>query len=181
MVGTMTHLSEERIDAAMDGAELAPNELEHLRACETCLAQVARLRTLREQLAALPRTIEPHVDGWPRVRETVRVRRARRRTVMGAASLALAAAVLFAIVRVVPTQDQSATQMPPVAAELAELREVVPAVVVDAMAANLTIYDTALHELEAHAATDVENADVRQRIDDLRRKRAALLRLASNS
>jgi len=178
MAGTMTHLDEERIDAAIDGAELAPNEVEHLRACDACRAQVDRLRTLRANLAALPRSIEPNVDGWPRVRETVRVRRARRRTFISAASLALAAAVLFAIVRIAPTPD---AVTPPVAAELAELREVVPAVVVDAMAANLTIYDAALHELEAYAATDSQNADVRHRIDDLRRKRAALLRLASNS
>ncbi len=175
----MTHLDDDRIDAAVDGTQLAPNEAEHLLTCETCRAQVARMRTLRAQLAALPRTVELASDVWPHVREAVRVRRARRRTVLSAASFALAAAVLFAIVRVVPTPD--AALPVPVANELAELREVVPTVVVDAMAANLTIYDAALRELEMHAAVEQENPELRQRIDDLRRKRAALLRLASNS
>jgi len=53
--------------------------------------------------------------------------------------------------------------------------------VADAMAVNLAVYDAALAELEAHAAADAENFELRQRIDDLRRKRAALLRQAFSS
>jgi hypothetical protein len=177
----MTHLSDDLIDAAADGSELSPNETEHLRACGECRAAVARVQTLRARLAALPRTVEQRTDGWPQLRETIRARRAdrvRRRAFVSVASLGLAAALVFAVVRSVPTPEANAPQA---ASELAELREIAPPVVVEAMAANLTIYDAALQELEMHAASDSENSDIRLRIDELRRKRAALLRVASQS
>lgn len=177
----MTHLSDDLIDAAADGHELAPNEAEHLRACAECRAQVSRLQALRTRLAALPRTVAARTDGWPQLRETIRARRAnrtRRRVFVSAASLGLAAVLVFAVVRGMPTPEVNTA---PAASELAELREIAPPIVVAAMAANLTIYDAALQELEVHAASDTENADIRLRIDDLRRKRAALLRVASQS
>jgi hypothetical protein len=174
----MTHLSDELIDAAADGSSVAPNDADHLRTCAECRAQVSRVQSLRAALASLPRSVEPLADGWPALRETIRERRTRRRTFVSAATLALAAAVLFAVVRVAPTPEASETSM---ANELAELRAIAPPLVIDAMAANLTIYDAALQELESHAATESENAELRLRIDDLRRKRAALLRLASQS
>jgi hypothetical protein len=65
--------------------------------------------------------------------------------------------------------------------ELAEVRTLVLPEIADAMAVNLTVYDAALAELEQHAAADQENFELRQRIDDLRRKRSALLRQASIS
>ncbi|MGQ0642233.1 MAG: hypothetical protein ACT4P6_15910 [Gemmatimonadaceae bacterium] len=174
----MTHLNDELIDAAADGAELAHNDATHLRLCAECSAQLARIRSLRARLAALPRVVEPHVDGWPQLRDTIHGRRARRRTFVSAASFALAAALLIAVVRITPTRDAAS---PETRTELAELRTIAPPIVVDAMAANLTIYDAALNELESHAAAERENAELRIRIDDLRRKRAALLRLASQS
>jgi hypothetical protein len=73
-------------------------------------------------------------------------------------------------------------EMAPIAAsEMAEVRAVVLPQIADAMAVNLTVYDAALAELEAAAASDKENFELRQRIDDLRRKRSALLRQASIS
>jgi anti-sigma factor RsiW len=176
----MTHLNDELLDAAADGAALDHDAAQHLRICAECGAMVARLQRLRTQLAALPRVVEADADAWPQVRERIRARRVRRRVFVSAPVLALAAAVLFAVIRIGMQPEQAA---PPTqtASELAELRSVVAPVVVDAMAANLTIYDAALQELEAHAAVGREDPDVRQRIDDLRRKRAALLRLASST
>ncbi len=171
------HLTGELLDAAAAGAPLDAGAAEHLRECAECRVHVTRLQALRAQLAALPRAIEPETDAWPRVRDTIRVRRARRRAFVGGPALALAAAALIAVVRIGTRPDAAR----PATNELAELRGVVAPVVADAMAANLTIYDAALKELEAHAASERENSDVQQRIDDLRRKRAALLRLASNS
>lgn len=173
----MTHLTEELLDAAADGAALDAVAMEHLRACGECRAQVERLQVLRAQLAGLPREVATTVDVWPRVRATIRTRRTRRRVTFASIALPLAAAIVFAVVHG-PTPPDDA---PAMSNELAELRAVVPPDVADAMAVNLAVYDTALAELEAHAAFERENTEVRQRIDELRRKRAALLRLASNS
>lgn len=171
----MTHLNDELLDAAADGAAQDAVATEHLLACADCRAGVERLQALRAQLAALPTSVATAVDVWPNVRATIRARRMRRRVTFAGIALPLAAAITFAVVNA-PSPPEVAP-----ANELAELRDVVLPVVVDAMAANLTVYDTALKELEAHAALERENSDVQQRIDDLRRKRAALLRLASNS
>jgi len=178
----MTHLNDELLDAAADGAALDAAATEHLRACAECHAQVERVRVLRAQLAALPRVAASDVDVWPQVRDAIRARRARRRVRFAGIALPLAAAVLFAVVRVAQSPDATSDAARGVAtSELAELRGLVQPLVVEAMAANLIVYDAALQELEAYAALERENMDIRSRIDDLRRKRAALLRLASNS
>jgi hypothetical protein len=174
----MTHLNDELIDAAAEGTDLPRQDAEHLRECSECRTHVARVRALRARLAGLPRSVEPVADGWPQLREKIRASRIRRRAFVSAASLALAAALLIAVVRSTPVPE---VETSPAAVELAELRAVAPPVVVEAMAVNLTIYDSALRELQSHAAVESENAELRLRIDDLRRKRAALLRLASTS
>lgn len=178
----MTHLNDELLDAAADGAKLDAITLEHLRTCAECRTHMERRQLLRTQLAALPSEVATAVDVWPRVRATIRTRQTRRRVTFASIALPLAAAIVFAVVHV-PTPPDDAPAMSAVASmnELAELRAVVSPDVADAMAANLAVYDTALQELEAHAAFERENNDVRLRIDELRRKRAALLRLASNS
>jgi hypothetical protein len=178
----MTHLNEELLDAAADGAAVDAVATEHLGACAECRAQVQRLQILRAQLAELPHEVATTVDVWPRVRATIRTRQTRRRMTFASIALPLAAAIVFAVVHVpTPPDDAPAISAVSPTNELAELRAIVPPDVADAMAANLAVYDTALKELEAHAAFERENTDVRQRIDELRRKRAALLRLASNS
>ena len=178
----MTHLNEELLDAAADGAALDAVAMDHLHACAQCRAQVERLQLLRAQLAGLPREVVTAIDVWPRVRSSIRTRRTRRRVTFASIALPLAAAIVFAVVRVTtPPEDAPANSAVASTNELAELRAVVPPDVADAMAANLAVYDTALKELEAHAHFERENTDVRLRIDELRRKRAALLRLASNS
>jgi hypothetical protein len=174
----MNHLSHDLVDAAADGVELPPQAADHLRSCESCRVQVGRVLELRAQLAALPRSIEPLADRWPSLRDAIRARAARRRTLRTATVFALAAAALFAVVRVTREPESGPSTS---AAELADLRAIAPAIVVEAAAANLTILDGALQELESHARADRENAEVRLRIDDLRRKRAALLRLAGTS
>ncbi|HJU76181.1 MAG TPA: hypothetical protein VJ717_20745, partial [Gemmatimonadaceae bacterium] len=171
---------DEILNAAADGEALAPHALAHLRDCALCSTEVERLRRLHGRFATLPQSIAMRADLWPQVRTAIVARQRRRRAFIGAASLAAAAALLFAVVRTGPERDLTPGTAP-VSAELAELREVVTPAVADAMAANLTIYDAALQELETHAAVESENADLRQRIDELRRKRAALIRIASNS
>ena len=176
----MTHLTDELLDAAADGDTLATTAADHLRTCAECQANVERLRALRGRLAALPQTVATQADLWPRVHGAIRARRRRRLVFTSSAGLALAAALLIAVVRVgsgpATGPSDAATR-----AELAELKTFVPPVVIEAMAANLTIYDAALHELESYASSEKDNPDVQQRIEELRRKRAALLRLASNS
>lgn len=176
----MTHLNEEQLNAAADDEPLDTAVAEHLRICAVCGAQVQQLRALRAQLAALPTSIAITSEVWPRIRNTIHARQRRRRMFIGGAALALAAAVLFAVVRVLPSPEGPPNELA-VAADVAELRGVVSPLVADAMVANLTVFDAALKELEAHAAAEGGSAELRQRIDDLRRKRAALLRLASNS
>jgi hypothetical protein len=173
----MTHLSDELIDLAAEGGELSPNERDHLLVCAECRGQVARIQALGDRLAALPRISELPQDGWYRVRHAIDARRVRRRVLTSSAVFALAAALLLAVVRVFEPPE-----IAPVAAnEMAEVRAVVLPQIADAMAINLTVYDAALAELEAAAAADPENFELRQRIDDLRRKRSALLRQASIS
>jgi hypothetical protein len=179
MAGTMTHLTDELLDAVADGDTLAP-AAEHLRTCGDCQAKLERLRALRARLAALPQTVATTGDLWPKVHGAIRARRQRRLVFTSSAGLALAAALLIAIVRVGNGPDTGRSGAV-TSVELAELKTVVAPVVVEAMAANLTIYDVALRELEAYAASEPDNAEVQQRIEELRRKRAALLRLASNS
>ena len=176
----MTHLTDELLDAAADGDTLPAPAAEHLHTCTECQAKVDRLRALRARLVALPQAVTTTSDLWPKVHGAIRARRQRRLVFTSSAALALAAALLIAIVRV----GNGPSSEPTTAAsrnELAELKTIVAPVVVEAMAANLTIYDAALHELEVYAASQEENSDVQQRIEELRRKRAALLRLASNS
>jgi hypothetical protein len=176
----MTHLTDELLDAAADDDALAAPAAEHLRTCADCQAKVEQLRALRARLAALPQTVATNADLWPKVHGAIRARRQRRLVFASSAAMALAAALLIAIVRVGNGPDNGPRDAVP-SVELAELKTVVAPVVVEAMAANLTIYDVALRELESYAASEPDNSDVQQRIEELRRKRAALLRLASNS
>lgn len=176
----MTHLTDELLDAVADGDTPAAPDAEHLRTCADCQTRVERLRALRASLAALPQTVATNADLWPKVHGAIRARRQRRLVFTSSAGLALAAALLIAVVRVGKGPDNESSSVVP-SVELAELKTVVAPVVVEAMAANLTIYDVALRELETYAASEPDNADVQQRIEELRRKRAALLRLASNS
>jgi hypothetical protein len=176
----MTHLTDELLDRAADGDTLAEADAEHLRACADCQANVERLRALRGRLASLPQTVPTEGDLWPKVHGAIRARRRRRLVFTSSVALALAAALLIAVVRIGNGPDAVPSGVE-TSAELAELKAVVPPVVVEAMAANLTIYDAALRELEAFAASERDNSDVQQRIEELRRKRAALLRVASNS
>lgn len=176
----MTHLSDELLDAAADGDALDATAALHLRGCAECQANVERRRVLRERLAALPTTVATGADLWPRVHGAIRTRQRRRLFFTSGAALALAAALLIGVVRIGGGPD-SAPSDTVTSAELAELRAVVPPFVVEAMAVNLTIYDEALRELEAYAASERDNMDVQQRIEELRRKRASLLRVASNS
>jgi anti-sigma factor RsiW len=176
----MTHLTDEQLDAVADGETPAAPAAEHLRTCAECQTEVERRRALRARLAALPQTIATNADLWPKVHGAIRARRQRRLVFTSGAGLALAAALLIAIVRLGNGPGSAPSDVVP-SVELAELKTVVAPVVVEAMAANLTVYDAALRELEAYAASERDNADVQQRIEELRRKRAALLRLASNS
>lgn len=171
----MTHLTDERIDLAAEGGELAPNEQDHLLVCAECRAQIARIENLRGRLSALPRAVEPPADAWPTLRHTIDARRVRRRVFTSSAVFALAAALLLVVVRVIERPAWAPSS------ELAEVRSVVLPEIADAMEVNLTVYDAALAELEQHAASERENVALRQRIDDLRRKRSALLRQASSS
>lgn len=174
----MTHLTDEQLNAAADADVLDAVATEHLRACAQCQATVERLLALRGRLSALPRSLATKSELWPKVHSAIRARQRRRLILTSSAILALAAALLIAVVRVGGGPD-SQPSSPSV--ELAQLKALVPPVVVEAMAANLTIYDAALRELETYAASQRDDSDVRLRIEALRRKRAALLRLASNS
>lgn len=174
----MTHLTDEQLDAAANGDSGDATTAQHLSTCAQCQAAVAERVALRERLASLPQTIATSRDLWPHVAGAIRARRRRRLTVTAGSALALAAALLIAVVRLGGPPDSLPEST---SVELAELKALVPPVVIEAMAANLTIYDAALYELETYAASDTDDADVQQRIDELRRKRAALLRRASDS
>ena len=71
------HLSLEDLLAARDGAA-SPEAAAHVASCPACAAEVARLRSLRDALAALPQE-RPARDLWPAVAARVAAERHRRR------------------------------------------------------------------------------------------------------
>ncbi|MGQ0538657.1 MAG: hypothetical protein ACT4R6_06900 [Gemmatimonadaceae bacterium] len=138
-----------------------------------------RERALLADLAALPRELAPREDYWPAIARRVRARVAQRRALLGGVGLALAASLLFAVVRL--SDDVRGGGSLTLPSDLAGLRGELAPEVFSALAANLVIYDRALHELEAHSASEPANSDIRRRIHDISRKRAALLRAPSRA
>jgi glucose/arabinose dehydrogenase/anti-sigma factor RsiW len=71
------HLSEEQlhglVDGTLDGAAREAAE-RHLAACDSCRREVEEMRTLVASARALPRTIEPARDLWPRIAPALRGR-----------------------------------------------------------------------------------------------------------
>lgn len=62
------HQVDEYLDGLLSEADGAQIE-QHLRLCESCRVAFNRMRQLREQIAALPRSIKPGRDLWPEVEE----------------------------------------------------------------------------------------------------------------
>ncbi len=71
------HLSLEELIAVRDG-EASPESGAHVASCPVCAAEVGRLRSVRDALAALPQE-RPARDLWPAVAARARVERQRRR------------------------------------------------------------------------------------------------------
>lgn len=87
-----------RLDDLLDGQLSGGTRREveaHLETCAACRATVATRRELRDDVAALSRSVEPSRDLWPAIRSRMKEREARGR----AGSLrALAAAAMVALV-----------------------------------------------------------------------------------
>jgi len=87
-----------RLDDLLDGqlSESTRREVEaHLETCDACRVALATRRELLDEVAALPRRVEPSRELWPDIRSRLEEREARGR----AGSLrALAAAAMVALV-----------------------------------------------------------------------------------
>ena len=72
---TTGHLSFDQLSALADGAvpadDLPPIE-RHLAGCASCRAELARLRALIAQAAALPASFDPPADAWQGIRDRLR-------------------------------------------------------------------------------------------------------------
>jgi len=91
VISKVRHLAMEELLALRDG-EGSAFARRHLESCELCRAELERLYQVRAQLRALPRYVPPR-DVWVRVAAEVRTRRWRRRVIVRAVGLAMAAAV----------------------------------------------------------------------------------------
>lgn len=97
-----THINEERLNDYVDGDLSAADGAEverHLEACPACRAEVAGLRRLLREVAALPLEVAPPDELWVGVREeTVELPARQRHTLWGMRyGLAAAAVVLIAL------------------------------------------------------------------------------------
>lgn len=71
---TSLHLSESRLNEYAEdllGTEEREAAAAHVAACPTCAAQVEEIRSLRDELAALPTRLDPRVDLRPGIRSRV--------------------------------------------------------------------------------------------------------------
>lgn len=89
------HLSIDDLLSARDG-EASAEAATHAASCPECTRELARLRALQEELAALPEEA-PDRDLWPAVRAAASARRQLRRWVRAGWAVA-AAALLFTVV-----------------------------------------------------------------------------------
>lgn len=76
-----------------DGAPVAADIREHVRACAECGGWLAQVSQLRDRLRELPLAAEPAADAWPRIEARVADVYRRRQRVARLAPLAAAASV----------------------------------------------------------------------------------------
>jgi anti-sigma factor RsiW len=90
------HLSLEELLAVRDG-EASAEAVSHVASCPTCAAEIARLRAVQHDLAALYEE-RPQQDLWPALHSAIASRRRLRRLVLaGWVAAGLAAAFTLAI------------------------------------------------------------------------------------
>ncbi len=195
----------ELLDDFVDGS-LAPGAGEaieaHLADCETCAAGVSALRALLSEAAALPRSVEPPHDLWPRL--SPRLGRAPlRHRVFRPQRMALAAAALLLVIVTASVTTLVLRERPPavhdvaaewVAAEaayvgavreleetlagaMAELAPETAALIQD----NLRVIDEAIRESRAALAADPGNRDVLPFLASMYEKKLDVLQQISRS
>ena len=87
----------DRFDDSLDGRlDFAEEEAlrEHFESCADCAAELASVREIRRQAAALPRASDPPRDLWPGISEAIEGSNVVRGRFPRQALLAAAAAVL---------------------------------------------------------------------------------------
>jgi hypothetical protein len=87
------HARLDQLLSLRDGAPVAADIREHVRACAECTGQLAATSELRDRLRALPVAPEPAADAWARVEARVADAHRRRRQLVRLAPLAAAASV----------------------------------------------------------------------------------------
>jgi hypothetical protein len=98
-----------RLDQLLSLRDAAPVDADarsHVQHCAACLAELARLEGMREQLQALPATDPPH-DVWKDI-EIRAARRPRRRLGAGIAAAAVLVLALVGLIGFIGVEDGSA-------------------------------------------------------------------------
>ena len=195
----------ELLDDLVDGS-LAPGAGEaieaHLADCETCAAVVSALRALLSDAAALPRSVEPPRDLWPRLSPRLG-RGPLRHRVFRSQRMALAAAAILLVIVTASVTTLVVREGPPtvydvaadwVAAEAAyvgavrELEEALAGAMADLapetaalIQDNLRVIDEAIRESRAALAADPGNRDVLPFLASMYEKKLDVLQQISRS
>ncbi len=193
----------ERLDRLADGS-LPPAEAEsvaaHLEGCAECRAESEWLRSLRDQVASLPREIKPSRDLWPGIGSRIGRRRTavvRPLVVLAAAAGLLAAVGLGALlgaraVRSSPVASGAGvpgvvaaswrgtdTELERLRGQLEELIEMrrgsLDARALAVVEENLRIIDGAIERIELAVRHDPESRALRRLLYEARREEIRLL------
>lgn len=194
-----------RLDAYARGtlalAEAAAFE-SHLASCAACSALLEQSELRPEQVALLPRSVDPSVDLWPGIHARLAPRVARRNRIAVPGWLLAAAAVLLIAVSsgvtalllrqrpalpavaaagaLTPLEDQYASAAADLGAALEQARQRLSPETIKTIERNLAVIDSALAESRRALAGDPGNASLerlviatwQQKMDFLRRATA---------
>lgn len=170
----------------------------HLAGCADCRADVEAARALARPLAALPRTIEPPRDLWPRIERRIAPAPVRSRLLAVAAAITLVAGsstATWLVMRDGDTGPVAAVDTTTGGARLFEARYVeqartladllerertrlAPETVV-VLERNLAIIDAAIAESRAALAADPSNAELETLLRAGHEQKVALLEQAA--
>lgn len=182
----------DRLDAFLEGRldrEARAGIEAHLDACIECRRDCEAARFLLGERAALPRSIDPPIDLWPRIHERIAPRRVRWLPLAAAAILLVAtsSAVTLLLTRTpaegpaaVPALEQGYI------AQAAALRGIVERErdhlapgTIETLERNLRIIDRAIADSRAALEADPGNPDLRMLLRTSHEQKVALLQQAT--
>lgn len=183
----------ERLDAFLEGrldAEARAGIEEHLAACVECRQDLDAARFLLGPRAALPRSLDPPTDLWPRIHERIAPRRMRWLPLAAAALLLVAtsSAVTLLITgrapadetAAVPALEQSYIEQAAALSGIVEReRHHLAPGTIETLERNLRIIDRAIADSRAALEADPGNPDLRMLLRTSHEQKVALLEQAT--